>query len=315
MKATRRALLLAPLATPARAQDRPMRIVVPYPPGGASDLLGRLLAEILSVRLRQAVAVENLPGAATVVGARAVASAPPDGGTLLLATSTTLAINPALHRALPYDPVRDFAAVALVAAVPFVLVVREGGPRDLAGFLAAARARPGAIAFGTAGPGSPQHLGMEMLASMAGVQMSPVPYRGSAPALVDLVGGRLQAMVVDLAPAQPHLQSGALRALAVTPAARIPALPEVPTMAEAGLPGYAMTAWQGLVAPAGTPPAVVARIAEETLAGIAAPEAQRRLAALTLEPQPMGPDAFAGFIRAEIARWAPIVKASGATIE
>jgi len=163
MKATRRALLLAPLATPARAQDRPMRIVVPYPPGGASDLLGRLLAEILSARLRQPVAVENLPGAATVVGARAVASAPPDGSMLLLATSTTLAINPALHRALPYDPVRDFAAVALVAAVPFVLVVREDGPRDLAGYLAAARARPGAIAFGTAGPGSPQHLGMEML--------------------------------------------------------------------------------------------------------------------------------------------------------
>jgi len=316
MKPLRRALLLAPLAGIARAQERPLRLIVPYPPGGASDLLGRLLAELLAAGLHLPAQVENLPGAATVIGARAAAAAPADGSTLLLATSTTLAINPAMQKALAYDPVRDFAPVALVATVPFVLAVRSaGGPADLAGFLALARARPEALTYGTAGPGSPHHLAMVMLASLAGVSLTQVPYRGSAPGLVDLVGGRLDAMMVDLAPALPFLQSGALRVLAVTPAERLAALPEVPTVAEAGLPGYAMGAWQGLVAPAATPSAVVARLAEAVLAGLARPEATRRLAALSLAPQPLGPEAFARFIRAEIARWAPIVQASGATLD
>ncbi|MDO9708983.1 Bug family tripartite tricarboxylate transporter substrate binding protein [Paracraurococcus lichenis] len=319
MRTPRRALLLAPLATPALAQgdwpQRPIRIVVPFPPGGATDLLGRLVADGLSTRLRQPVQVENLAGGGTVVGARAVASAAPDGTTLLLATSTTLAVAPALHRALPYDPVRDFAPIALLATVPFLLVVRADGPPDLAALLAEARARPGALAYGSAGPGTPHHLGMEMLAGMAGLRLNHVPYRGSAAALTDLLGGRITAMVVDLAPALPQLRAGALRPLAVTTAARLPDLADVPTIAEAGLAGYEMGAWQGLLAPSGTPGAVVARLAAEVLAALGTPEGTRRLASIGLAPMLRGPEEFAAFLPAEIARWAPIVQASGARAE
>jgi tripartite-type tricarboxylate transporter receptor subunit TctC len=320
VKPHRRALLLLPLARGAHAQAewpaRPLRLIVPFPPGGVTDLLGRLVAETLAPRLRQPVQVDNISGAGTVVGARAAAAAAPDGYTLLLATSTTLAVNPALHKALPYDPLRDFVPVALLAAVPFVLVVRRAdGPVDLAAFLAEARARPGALAYGSAGPGTPHHLGMEMLCSMAGVRLNHVPYRGSAPAVADLLGGRLHAVIVDLAPALPQIQAGTLRPLAVTTASRLPDLQDVPTLAEAGLPGYDMSAWQGLVAPAATPQRIVARLAAELLAGLAAPDGLRRLAALALVPLPKGPQEFAAFMAAEIDRWAPIVRASGASVE
>jgi tripartite-type tricarboxylate transporter receptor subunit TctC len=320
MRTTRRALLLAPIAAPALAQAdwpaRPLRIIVPFPPGGVTDLLGRLVADVLSTTLRQPVQVENLAGGGTVVGARAAAAAAPDGYTLLLATSTTLAVNPALHRALPYDPIRDFAPVALLATVPFVLVVRAAdGPADLDALLAEAGARPGALPYGSAGSGTPHHLGMELLASMAGVRLNHVPYRGSAAALTDLLGGRVRAMVVDLAPALPQIQSGALRPLAVTTRRPLPELPGVPTVAAAGLPGYEMGAWQGLLAPAGTPPAIIARLAEAVMGSLGTVEGRRRLEALSLVPMLEGPEGFAAFLPNEIARWAPIVRASGATVD
>jgi len=283
---------------PARAEaaypSRTITMVVPYPAGGSTDFLGRLVAGQLQAGLGATVVVENKPGAATSTGAEWVARAEPDGYTLLMATSTTLAINKTLYRKLPYDPVKDFTPIALVAAVPFALIVNPQIPaKTLSEFIAYAKAKPG-LAFGSAGNGSPQHLGAEMLRSAAGIDIRHVPYRGSVPAMQDVIAGHISFMVVDLQPALPQIRKGKVRVLGVTTPKRVAAAPDIPTLAEGGLAGFDLVAWQGVVAPAGVPRPIVDQLAAQIANLLADPGTRDRLTAIALEPLPGStPDSFA----------------------
>ncbi len=305
---------------PARGEtaypDRAIKMVVPYPPGGTTDLLARLIADQLRSGLSASVVVENKPGSATTIGAEQVARAAPDGYTLLMATSTTLAINKTLYRRLPYDPVADFTPIALVAAVPFVLIVNPKIPaKTLSEFIAYAKSNPG-LAYASAGNGSPQHLGAEMLRSRAGVEFRHVPYRGSSPAMLDVIAGHVPFMVVDLEPALQHIREGKVRAIGVTTPKRLTAAPEIPTLAESGLAGFELVAWQGVVAPAGLSRSITDLLAGQIDRLMADPLARDRLTAMALEPLPGStPDSFAAYIKAEVERWAVIVKRSGAKLE
>lgn len=292
---------------------RPVTLIVPYAPGGASDALGRLIAGPLG-SLGQQVVVENRPGAGTLAGAQAVARAEANGYTLLLATSTTLAINASLYPKLPYDPVKDFAPVSLVAEVPFVLIV---APSVKATTLAelVALSKGTSLSYGSAGNGSPHHLFMELLKARTGLVATHVPYRGSAPAINDVVGGQTQLMFADLAPAQAQIEGGTIRALAVSTAARLPSLPQVPTAAEAGVPGYEATAWQGVVGPKGLPGDIVARLDAAIARAVAEPETASRLRAAGLVPLHRGPAEFAALVQSEIGKWARVVEASGAKVD
>ncbi len=312
---------MAALPATALAQaDKPIMLVVPYAPGGTSDMLGRLIAQHLGARLGRTVVVENRPGAGTGVGASFVARAAPDGNTLLLATSTTLAINPSLYPKLTYDPAKDFAPVGLVAAVPFMLVVHPSvKARTVADLVELARRQPGTLNYGSAGNGSPQHLIAEMFKSATGIEMRHVPYKGTAPALTDLLGGQIELMFSDIAPALPHVKSGKLNVLAVATARRQPSIPEVPTIAESGVSGTAdfeAAAWQGIVAPAGTPSEVVSELNRQLVAVLSQPEVQARLHDVNVEPRSSAsPEQFAGYIRSEAARWGKVIKASGARVD
>ena len=307
-------------AFPALAQaaypNRTIKMIVPYPAGGTTDLLGRLVADQLKSGLNATVVVENKPGAGTTLGADQVAKSEPDGYTLLMATSTTLAINKTLYKKLPYDPVKDFAPVALVAAVPFALIVNPAIPaKTLAEFIAYAKSKPG-LAYGSAGNGSPQHLGAEMLKSASGIDIRHVPYRGSIPAMLDIIAGHIPFMVVDLQPALQQIKEGKVRVLGVTTAKRVAIAPDIPTIAEGGLMGYELVAWQGVVAPSGTPRLVVDQLASQINRLIADPATRERLIAISLEPLPPStPDSFAAYIKSEVDRWAVIVKNSGAEAE
>jgi tripartite-type tricarboxylate transporter receptor subunit TctC len=296
--------------------SRTIKLIVPYPAGGTTDLLGRLVADQFKNGLGATVVVENKPGAGTTLGAEQVARAEPDGYTLLMATSTTLAINKTLYKKLPYDPVRDFTPVALVAGVPFALIVNPALPvRTLVEFIAWAKANPG-LAYGSAGNGSPQHLGAEMLRSAAGIDIRHVPYRGSVPAMLDVIAGHIPFMVVDLQPALQQIREGKVRVLGVTTPKRVAAAPEIPTLSEAGLPGFELVAWQGVVAPAGVPRPIVDQLAAQIARLVADPATREKLTTLSLEPLAGStPDSFAAFVRTEVERWAAVVKASGAEAE
>jgi tripartite-type tricarboxylate transporter receptor subunit TctC len=304
--------VLAETAWPSRT----IKMIVPYPPGGTTDLLGRLVAEQLQSGLGAAVIVENKPGAATTLGAEQVARAEPDGYTLLIATSTTLAINKTLYKKLPYDPVKDFTPIALVAGVPFALIVNPQIPAaTLSEFIAYARSHPG-LAYGSAGNGSPQHLGAEMLKAAAGIEIRHVSYRGSMPAMLDVIAGHIPFMVVDLQPALPQIRDGKVRVLGVTTPKRVTAAPDIPTLAEGGLAGFELVAWQGVVAPAGLPRPIVDRLAAQIGKLVADPATRDRLTAIAVEPWGGStPDGFAAFIKTEVDRWAGIVKNSGAELE
>src|SRR5665647_1034500 len=252
---------------PALAQtaypSRTIKMIVPYPPGGTTDLLGRMVADQLQSGLGATVVVENKPGAATSTGAELVARSEPDGYTLLMATSTTLAINKALYRKLPYDPVKDFTPIALVAAVPFALIINPQIPaKTLSEFIAYAKSKPG-LAYGSGGNGSPQHLGAEMLKTAAGIDIRHVAYRGSVPAMYDVIAGHISFMVVDLQPALPQIRAGKVRVLGVTTPKRVTAAPDIPTLAEGGLKGFELVPWQGVVAPAGVPRPIVDQLAAQ----------------------------------------------------
>jgi tripartite-type tricarboxylate transporter receptor subunit TctC len=312
---------LALLASrPAMAEagypNRVIKLIVPYPPGGTTDLLGRLIADQVKSGLNATVIVENKPGAGTTLGADLVAHAPPDGYTLLLATSTTLAINKTLYKKLPYDPAKDFAPISLVAEVPFALIVNPIIPaKTLGEFIAYAKANPG-LAYGSAGNGSPQHLGAEMLKTLAGIDIRHVPYRGSVPAMLDVIANHIPFMIVDLEPALPQIKEGKVRVLGVTTPKRVAVAPDIPTIAESGLPGYQLVAWQGLVAPAGTPRDIVDALAAQIAKMLADPATSGRFATLAIEPLPGStPDSFAAYIKTEVDRWATIVKSSGAEAE
>ena len=312
------AALLAGLPAFAQAAypSRSVRMIVPYAAGGTTDFLGRLIADQLRSGLGATVDVENKPGAATAVAAEHVARSEPDGHTLLMATSTTLAINKTLYKKLPYDPVRHFTPIALVAGVPFALIVNPQIPtKTLSAFIAYAKSKPG-LAYGSAGNGSPQHLGAEMLKAAAGIDIRHVPYRSSVSAMRDVIAGHLAFMMVDLQPALKPIREGKVRCLGVTRLTRVAAAPDIPTLDEAGLPGFELVAWQGVVAPAGLRRDIAEQLAAQIGKLLADPATRDKLTALALEPLPGStPDGFAAYVRTEIDRWAAIVKSSGAKPE
>jgi tripartite-type tricarboxylate transporter receptor subunit TctC len=312
---TQMALIPKAFAEPAYP-SQPIKLIVPYPAGGTTDFLGRLVAEQFRTGLGATVVVENKPGAATTLGADQVARSAPDGYTLLLATSTTLAINKALYRKLPYDPVRDFTPIALVAGVPFALIVSPSLPvTTLTQFIAYARSNPG-LAYGSAGNGSPQHLGAEMLRAAAGLDVRHVSYRGGAPAMLDVIAGRIPFMVVDLPLALPQIREGKVTVLGVTTLSRVAAASEIPTLSEAGLPGFELVPWQGVVAPAGLPRTIADQLAAQIATLVANPATRDRLTVMALESLTGStPDSFAAYVRAEVDRWAGIVRNSGAELE
>ena len=304
---------------PALAGSYPsqtIKMIVPYPAGGTTDLLGRMVADELQTGLGAATIVENKPGAGTTIGAEQVARAAPDGYTLLLATSTTLAINKALYNKLPYDPVKDFTPIALVAGVPFALIVNPQVPaKTLTEFIAYAKSKPG-LAYGSAGNGSPQHLGAEMLKSAAGIDVRHVPYRGSVAAMLDVIAGHVAFMVVDLQPALPQIAAGKVRVLGVTTPRRVASAPDIPTLAEGGLAGFELVAWQGVVGSAGLPRPIVDQLAAQIGKLVADPATRDKFKVMALEPLPPStPDSFAIYVKTEVDRWAAIVKSSGAELE
>lgn len=294
--------------------DKTVTIVVPYAPGGTTDLLGRLLAQRMAPLTGRNFIVENKPGAGSGIGAGYVAHAAPDGSTLLVATSTTLAINPWLYKKLSYDPAKDFAPIGMIGTVPLLAVVRpELGVKDIAGLVALSKSRPKGLSYGSAGNGSPQHLAVEMFKAATGARLTHVPYKGSGPAVADLLGGQIDVMFSDIPPALGHVKAGKLLALGVTSAHRQPAVPEVPTIAESGAPGTAhfeAVAWQSLVAPAGTPAELVQKYADAVARIVAEPEVRQRLVAEGLEPAAPGgsPAQLAATIRRETERWGKVVR-------
>jgi len=302
----------------AQQEDYPsrvVRVVVPFAAGGGADAVGRAVAERLSARLGRPFVVDNRPGAAGNIGTEQVARAAPDGYTLLV-TGPNHATNPHLFRQLPFDPVRDFAPVSLLTSAPYVLVAHAGlEARNFQDLLALARARPGVIAYGSAGNGTAGHLAMELIKSTAGIDLVHVPYRGSPPLLADLVSGQVSVGFDNVLSSAPLIAAGRLRALAVSGARRAPALPDVPTLAESGLPGFDVTVWQGLLAPAGTPAPIVARLNTEIVAALRSPDLRARLDQLGVEAIGSSPEEFARFLNAELARWGEAVRRSGARID
>jgi len=312
------ALLLVTLASVAAAQSyptRPVRLVIPFPPGGSNDIVGRMIAAQLGDRLGQQVVVDNRGGAGGTIGTELAAKSQADGYTLLL-ISTAYAFNTSIYKKLPYDPVKSFVPVALLGSGPGVLVVNPALPvNSVAGLIAFAKERPGKLNNASAGVGSFQHLASELFRIQAGIQWLHVPYKGGGPAMVDLMGGQADASVGSLIQMLPHIRSGKLKALGTTGAKRSPVLPDVPTVAEAGVPGYEATNWWGFLAPAGTPPAIVERLHQEVAAVQASAETKRRFDTEGAEALQMSPAEFGAFIAAETAKWARVVKEAGISAE
>ena len=312
------AALLFATAT-ASAQNYPgkqIRFVVPFPPGGPADILSRTIGQSLAESWAQQVVIDNRAGAGGNIGAEIVAKAPPDGYTMLMGFVGTHAINSSLYRTMPFDAVKDFEPVALVAMVTIILVVHPSVPvKTVKELIALAKARPGELSFGSPGNGTPQHLAGELFNTMTGVKMVHVPYKGAVPALTDLLGGRLSIIFSSMPPALPHVQTGKLRALGVTSAARSPAAPDVPTIAESGLKGYEVINWYGVLVPAKTPKEIVSKLNGEIVKIMNLPAVKERLAAQGAETYTSTPEKFADMIRTETEKWAKVVKFSGAQLD
>jgi tripartite-type tricarboxylate transporter receptor subunit TctC len=306
--------------TIAPAQDYPARnvtFVVPTGAGAGTDLLARILAPKLSDRLGKSFVVENRPGGGTIVAARAVLGAPHDGYTLLMGTSTPLAINATLHKKLPYDPAKDFMPLALIATVPFVLIVNNDLPvRTVEEFIKYAKERPGQLSYPSTGPGTPFHLYAELFSSMTGIKMVHVPYRAAVAGLADLMGGRLQVMFGDFASGLPLIREGKVRALGVTTKTRVSFAPDIAPIAELGVPGFEAAAWQMVVAPANTPKPIVDKLHNELKAVMAMPETRQQIDKIGLVPVDTGsvPELQA-YVKSEIVRWGDVVRKAGAVIE
>jgi tripartite-type tricarboxylate transporter receptor subunit TctC len=307
-------LFASPLA---RAQDYPTRavtIVVPFTPGGSTDIIARMLAQKLEQRLGKSFVVENRPGAGTIIAASAIAKAAPDGYVLLMAPSSTMAVNVTLYKKLPYDPPTDFIPLAGLARVPFVLLVNPSLPvHSLPELIAYAKARPGQLSFASVGPGVPHHLYAELLMSTAGIAMTHVPYKGSAPALNDVVAGHIPLMFSDIAPAVGMLQAGKVRPLGVTTRTRVPAFPDIPPIAEAGLPEFgALPGWHMLVAPGKTPRDIVAKLHAELLDILALPEIETEILRLGMLPfENRSVEGLRDFVKSETVRWGKVVQQAG----
>ena len=295
---------------------KPVRLIVPFTPGGGTDVATRIIAPKLAERFGQQVIVDNRTGAAGAIGAEATARSAPDGYTLLVGSTSEIGISPSLYAKLPYDVLRDFAAVAPFSATPMVLVVTPSLPvNSTADLVKLARARPGEINYGSAGAGTGNHMWSVMFAHMTGTQIVHVPYKGAAPAQTDVMSGQLQMMFSTLPAATPFVNAGRLKALAVSSAQRVPTMPNIPTVMESGVPGFEAVYWYGFFAPAATPKEAQARIYADTAAVLRLPEIVGNLSRQGLQPINQSPDAFAAFVRAEIDKWAKVVKASGARVD
>jgi tripartite-type tricarboxylate transporter receptor subunit TctC len=311
-------LALALVAAHAFAQEpypsKPVKLILPFPPGGPTDILGRLIAENLSTRLGQPVITENRGGAGGNVGAEAAARAAPDGYTMVL-VAPSLAISPTLYAKLNYDPVKDFAPVSLVATVPNVIVTQPALASSMAEFISVVKQKPGGYNFGSGGSGTSNHLAGELFNIVAGTKLVHVPYKGVNLAMQDVLGGSIHLVVIGVPAAGPHIRSGRLRALAVVAPQRLPALPDVPTAAEAGLQNYEVTTWYGILAPAGTPHPIVTRLNAELVKIMHAPQVKERLAGLGTDPLTSTPEEFAAYIRQEIAKWGDVIRKAGLKAE
>jgi tripartite-type tricarboxylate transporter receptor subunit TctC len=316
----KRLLFAAALAIPfwAAAQpypSKPIHFVVPYPPAGPLDTVARLVGQRVSENVKQPVIVENKPGAGGNIGADLVAKAAPDGYTLLMGAVATHAINPTLYASIPYDAEKDFIPVTQIASTPNVLVVNPSLPvTNVHDFIAYAKAHPGSLNFGSGSTGSAGHLAGELFKSLAGVEMTHVPYKGAAPAMNDLIGGQIQLMFDNLASSLGQIKAGKVRALAVTTARRTELAPDLPTIAESGLPGFDINTWFGLFVPAGTPQPIVQRLHDEFVKALEAPEVRAKMLALGAEPVGNTPEQFARYIRSEAVKYAKLVKISGAKV-
>lgn len=304
-------LVAALTCTAAQAQDfpnKPIRFIVPFPPGGSSDLIARAIAPHMAERMGQPVLVENRPGAGGMIGVDLVAKAPADGYTIGLAAAGALSSNISLYPSMPFHPEKDLAPISMLAMIPFFLVAHPSQPSSLQHLIEAAKAKPGGIAVGYGGNGSTMHLAGELLNMMAGIKLQPVPYRGSGPVSADVLGGQVPLGVVDVPSAIAHVRAGKMRALAVTTKRRIVAAPEVPTFEEAGVPGYEAIGWFGAVAPANTAVEIINRLNREIIAALAAPDIRERALAAGAEPFTSTPQEFAAMIRNETLKWAQVIR-------
>jgi tripartite-type tricarboxylate transporter receptor subunit TctC len=292
--------------------ERPVRIIVPLPPGGSPDTIARTIAAGLQGTWSQPVVVENRTGGSQNIGADAVAKSPPDGYTWLLAPDNVFVTNPYIARAATYDPFVDLLPVTEVARIQFLLVVPSSLPvNSVKELIAYAKAHPGELNFGTSGNGSPQHLSAALLQLLAGIKMNHVPYKGAAPAIQDVLAGHVDVMFDNMSSAIPNIKAGRLRALGVASLQRYPALPDLPTIAEQGVPGYETTIWLGLFAPAKTPPAILARLQKEIDGAVKSADYRERLAAIDMQPRASTSQELAGYLKADLAKWAKVVKEAG----
>ena len=307
-------LLLAACALPMQAfaqayPSKPVRVIVPFPPGQAADIFARMVGERLSQVWGQSVVVENRAGGGGVPGVMAVKQAAPDGYTILVGTSGTLGVNPGIYAKLSYDPLVDFLPASNIFVVPLVVIAHPGfKPSTIQELVAAAKAQPGAINFASAGPGTAQHMTGELFKYKAGIDLVHIPYKGSGPAMTDLLGGQVPLMVDSLSAALPHIRSGKIRAIAVTTAQCVPQLPEVPTVAESGYAGFEGVGWSGFVLPAGTPRAVVDKVSADTQAVLREAQMRERIVERGAIPDPRTPQEYTEFIKAEIAKWGEIAR-------
>jgi len=311
------ALIAASAASCAQGYpSRSIRLVVAFPPGGTSDVVARTLAQKLNEGLGQPVIVENRPGAGGNLGAEFVAKAPADGYTLLVCTPAELAINVSLYSKMPFDPLKDFSPVTLATSAPLILVVHPALPaKTVRELIALAKSRPGELNFGSAGGGSSPHMALELLREIAGIRINHVPYKGTAPAITDLLGGHVQAFFSGMPPALPQVRAGKLRALAVTTAKRTSLMPELPTMVESGLRDFVIDNWQGVLSPANTSRDIVSRLNSEIVKILALPDIKQRLSEQGAEPAGTTPEQFAAFIKSEIGKYAGIIRKSGAKVD
>ena len=309
-------LLAAPLALAQAYPAKPVKLIVPFPPGGPTDIVGRFVATKLSEALGQQVVVENRAGAGGTVGSEVASQAPADGYTLLYGSTSTLAMAPSLYRKLGYDPRKSFAPISMVSSGPMLVAVNASVPANtLAELIALAKDKPGSLNYASAGNATPPHLAAEMFKSMAGVSLVHVPYKGGGPALQAVTAGEVQILFEGLVTLLPQIKSGRLRALAISAAVRDPALPDVPTSAEAGLPAFQVNFWSGLVAPAGTPPEVVATLNAALRQALAGGDAKATLTRFGVAPAGNTPPEFSRFIDSEILRWERVIQASGAKVD
>jgi len=306
------------VALPVLAQSypsKPIRLVLPYPPGGGTDVIARPLAQKLTEQLGQQVIVDNRGGAGGNIGMEFVAKSPADGYTLLFALTAQYAVNPSLYPKLPYDPVRDYAPISLLANAPYLLVVHPALPaKSVAELVALVKARPGQLSYSSSGNGSGAHLAGEMLRSLARVEIVHVPYKGAGPAMPDLIAGQVQLSFITYTAAGPHIKTGRLRALGVTTAKRSPTLPDLPAIGET-VAGYDSAVWYGFAAPAGTPLEIVSKLNAEVLRVLAAPDFRSRITLEAVSPIGSTPEEFGSFMKSEIVRWAKVVKDSGAKVD